>query len=111
MNNVILSAAAMNFHKLLKHIGMLWLLIIQASILHHSSIIKAFFQDRLSKQHSAVESVINSLEHHGLDRFPDKGYYGYARYVGLGVLSYNLHLIGNHMLKQRRQPQPLPRAA
>lgn len=44
--------------------------------------------------HSAVESDINCLEHHGLDRCPDKGYHGYKRYVGLGVLAYNLHKIG-----------------
>ena len=37
--------------------------------------------------HSAVESDINCLEHHGLDRCPDKGFAGYKRYVGLGVLA------------------------
>lgn len=48
--------------------------------------------------HSAVESDINCLEHHGLDRCPDKGYPNYKRYTGLGVLSYNLHKIGNKLL-------------
>jgi hypothetical protein len=65
----------------------------------------------LANRHSAVESVINSLEHHGLDRCPDKGYGGYARYAGLGVLAYNLHRIGNHLLKERRATTHLSRAA
>ena len=66
---------------------------------------------KLSNQHSAVESDINSLEHHGLDRCPDKGYPGYARYAGLGILAYNLHRIGNHLLKQQRRSSSLARAA
>jgi len=65
----------------------------------------------LSNKHSAVESDINSLEHHGLDRCPDKGYVGYARYAGLGILAYNLHRIGNHLLKKQRRSARLARAA
>ena len=45
-------------------------------------------------QHSAVESDINSLEHHGLRRCRDKGERGFRRYAGLGVLAYNLDKIG-----------------
>lgn len=52
--------------------------------------------------HSAVESDINCLEHHGLDRCPDKGYHGYERYTGLGVLAYNLHKIGDNILSEHR---------
>ena len=55
----------------------------------------------LRKAHSAVESAINALEHHGLNRCLDVGLEGYARYVGLGVLSYNLHLIGRRLLENR----------
>lgn len=66
---------------------------------------------KLSNKHSAVESDINSLEHHGLDRCPDKGYAGYARYAGLGILAYNLHRIGNHLLKKRRRSGSLAQAA
>lgn len=55
--------------------------------------------------HNAVESDINSLEHHGLNRCPDKGYAAYSRYVGLGVLSYNLHKIGNRLQAQQREKQ------
>lgn len=50
---------------------------------------------KLRNQHSAVESNINMLEHHGLNRCMDKGIKGFKRCVGLSVLSYNLHLLGN----------------
>jgi hypothetical protein len=56
----------------------------------------------LRKQHSAVESEINSLEHHGLNRCLDVGLKGYLRYAGLGVLSYNLHVIGRELLARQR---------
>jgi len=56
----------------------------------------------LRQQHSAVESEINSLEHHGLNRCLDVGLSGYLRYVGLGVMSYNLHVIGRELLARRR---------
>lgn len=56
----------------------------------------------LANKHSAIESNINSLEHHGLNRCPDKGIRGYRRYTGLGVLAYNLHNIGNHLLEKYR---------
>jgi len=52
----------------------------------------------LRQQHSAVESDINSLEHHGLNRCLDVGLEGYLRYVGCGVMSYNLHQIGRQLL-------------
>ena len=56
----------------------------------------------LRKQHSAVESESNSLEHHGLNRCLDVGLEGYLRYVGCGVMSYNLHVIGREL---RARPQ------
>jgi transposase, IS5 family len=56
----------------------------------------------LRQQHSAVESEINSLEHHGLNRCLDVGINGYLRYVGYGVLSYNLHVIGRELLARER---------
>jgi IS5 family transposase len=56
----------------------------------------------LANKHSAIESNINCLEHHGLNRCPDKGIGGYRRYTGLGVLAYNLHKIGNHLLDKSR---------
>lgn len=56
----------------------------------------------LRKAHSAVESAINALEHHGLNRCLDVGLEGYERYIGYGVLAYNLHVIGRRLLEQRR---------
>ena len=66
----------------------------------------------LRHQHSAVESEINSLEHHGLNRCLDVGLKGYQRYVGYGVLSYNLHVIGRELLaRQRARGETLALAA
>ncbi len=50
---------------------------------------------KLRNAHSAVESNINMLEHHGLHRCMDKGLHGYKRCAGLSVLAYNLHTLGN----------------
>lgn len=49
------------------------------------------------KKHSAVESAINGLENHGLDRCPDNGIHGFKRYIGLAVLARNLQIIGHHI--------------
>ncbi len=57
---------------------------------------------KLRNAHSAVESNINMLEHHGLNRCMDKGLRGYKRCVGLSVLAYNLHILGN-VLKAKEQ--------
>ncbi|MDM8538965.1 ISNCY family transposase [Desulfobacterales bacterium HSG17] len=68
---------------------------------------EAFIQDR--RVHSAVESAINALENHGLDRCPDHGLGGFKRYVALAVLSRNLQILGAKLQKrelkkmQRRQ--------
>ena len=56
---------------------------------------------KLRNAHSAVESNINMLEHHGLNRCVDKGLHGFKRYVGLSVLAYNLHILGN-ALKEKK---------
>lgn len=49
------------------------------------------------RKHSAVESAINGLENHGLDRCPDHGLFGFKRYVSLSVLARNLQIIGHHI--------------
>lgn len=46
------------------------------------------------RAHSAVESAINGLEVHGLDRCPDHGIDGFKRYVALAVVARNIHRIG-----------------
>lgn len=55
---------------------------------------------KLKHAHSAIESNINCLEHHGLDKCPDKGEKAYIRYVGFGILAYNLHKIGNILIAE-----------
>jgi transposase, IS5 family len=52
---------------------------------------------RLKRKHSAVESAINGLENHGLDRCPDHGIQGFKRYVSLSVLARNLQIMGHHI--------------
>jgi len=56
----------------------------------------------LRRKHNAIESEINCLEHHGLNRCLDKGLDGYKRYLGFGVLAYNLHKIGQQLLERQR---------
>jgi IS5 family transposase len=69
----------------------------------------------LRHRHSAIESDINCLEHHGLNRCLDKGLDGFERYIGFGVLAYNLHKIGAQLLQRQRESlareQLLPMAA
>ena len=60
---------------------------------------------KAKRAHSAVESNINELEHRGLDRCPDKGIRGMQRYVGLGVIAYNLRRIGKILLERDRSKE------
>lgn len=48
----------------------------------------------LRRKHSAVESNINALEHHALDRCPDRGIDNFRKYVSMSVVAHNTHLIG-----------------
>ena len=52
------------------------------------------------RKHSAVESSINALENHGLDRCRDHGIKGFKRYVGLAVLARNLQIL-DHVIQQK----------
>jgi hypothetical protein len=68
----------------------------------------------LRKQHSAVESAINCLEHHGLNRCPDKGLNHFRKYTAIGVLACNLHKLGNILQQNERnmtKNRPLKKAA
>ena len=58
---------------------------------------------RLKRQHSAVESAINTLEVHGLDVCRDHGIEGFERYVALAVLSRNIQKLGAILRDQERQ--------
>lgn len=58
---------------------------------------------RLRRRHSAVESAINALEAHGLDRCPDHGIEGFKRYVALAVVARNLHRLGAVLLAREAE--------
>jgi len=71
---------------------------------------------RRKRRHSAVESAINALEAHGLDRCPDHGADGFERYVALAVLGRNIHRLGAILIAadaeaERRRRRQLKRAA
>jgi hypothetical protein len=65
----------------------------------------------LRHKHSAIESNINELEHHGLNKCPDKGQYGFEKYVAMGVLSYNLNKLGKILLSKVAKPDKKKQAA
>ncbi|MEK7482870.1 MAG: ISNCY family transposase [Planctomycetota bacterium] len=54
------------------------------------------------RKHSAIESAINALEVHGLDRCPDHGIDGFKRYVALAVVARNIQKIGSIILNNCR---------
>lgn len=56
----------------------------------------------LRKQHSAVESAINALEVHGLDKCPDHGINGFKRYIAMAVVARNIQRLGA-VLRQQEQ--------
>jgi hypothetical protein len=56
----------------------------------------------LRKQHSAVESAINALEVHGLDKCPDHGLHGFKRYIAMAVVARNIQRLGA-VLRQQEQ--------
>jgi IS5 family transposase len=55
------------------------------------------------RQHSAVESAINALEVHGLDRCPDKGLAAFKRYTCLAIVSRNLQRLGALVQRKARK--------
>ena len=56
----------------------------------------------MRRQHPAVESAINNLEHRGLDRVRSKGSEGFARTVALSVVALNVHRLGRLVRQQAR---------
>jgi hypothetical protein len=66
----------------------------------------------LRHKHSAVESGINALEVHGLDRCPDRGLESFNRYVALAVLGRNFQKLGSVILQNiRDEKSKLKKAA
>ena len=57
------------------------------------------------RKHVAVESAINALENHALDRCLDHGIVGFKRYVGLAVLARNLQLLGAKIREKELERQ------
>lgn len=63
-------------------------------------------------QHAAVESAINAIENHGLDRCLDQGIDGFKRYVALAVLARNIQILGARLRhKSMKRAQRLKRRA
>ncbi|MGR9046994.1 MAG: ISNCY family transposase [Gammaproteobacteria bacterium] len=58
---------------------------------------------RLRRQHSAVESAINALGVHGLDKCPDHGIDGFKRYVALAIVARNIQRLGAILREQEQQ--------
>jgi len=53
------------------------------------------------QRHSGIESAIGALQSgNGLARCRDHTYVGFRRYVGLGILGRNLHVLGKILLSQ-----------
>ena len=60
---------------------------------------------KCKNRHSAVESGINALEVHGLDKFLDHGLEGFKRYVALAVVARNIQKIGSEIIRQKRREE------
>lgn len=58
---------------------------------------------RLRRQHSAVESAINALGVHGLDKCHDHGIDGFKRYVALAIVARNIQRLGAVLRQQEQQ--------
>jgi len=63
------------------------------------------------RKHSAVESSINALENHGLDRCLDHGLHGFKRYVALSVLARNIQILGQLIQQKELKRQKRCKAA
>ena len=69
-----------------------------------------------ARHHPGVESAIGALQSgNGQERCRDKSKRGYERYVGLGILGRNLHVLGNccwlKTMPSARRPSPNAKAS
>ncbi len=55
------------------------------------------------QKHSAVESAINALEVHGLDKCPDHGIERFKRYTSMAILARNVQKLGAELLIRDRE--------
>ena len=62
------------------------------------------------KKHSAVESAINALDCHGLDKCLDRGLPSFKRYVALAIVARNIQRIGSILVKRKQRLMVLHRA-
>lgn len=58
---------------------------------------------KAANKHAAVESAINALEVHGLDKCFDHGIDGLRRYTALAVVARNIHRIGDILHKKNQK--------
>ncbi|MDE2957462.1 MAG: hypothetical protein OXU68_10725 [Bacteroidota bacterium] len=54
------------------------------------------------RQHPAIESAINNLNHHGLERIRTHGVESFVRTVALGVVAANVHRL-KQVVKARQK--------
>lgn len=50
------------------------------------------------RKHSSVESGINALEVHGLDKCLDHGLHGFKRYIAMAVVARNIQKLGSQLI-------------
>jgi len=55
------------------------------------------------RKHSAVESGINALEVHGLDKCLDHGITGFKRYIALAIVARNIQKLGSERKRGSRK--------
>jgi hypothetical protein len=65
----------------------------------------------LRRTHAAVESGINALENHGLDRVLDYGLEGFERYVALSIVARNIQLLGRKLQEKELEALQARRSA
>ena len=50
-----------------------------------------------------MESAINALEVHGLEKCPDHGLHGFKRYIAMAVVARNIQRLGAVLRQQEKE--------